>query len=300
MNSNSLFKVLFLLLSSITIVSCNKNNDGPEPVPPTRSYKTGFNVTRLFLLFVLIVFAGCIKEEDDSDNPLTAGYTTISGQVITSGNKPLKGVALQVTYIETHYLASYHSWLKREAATDANGHYSMSFNIKDDEIESYNGQSSSYFELQIDFSSLDPDKYFLSYYSYASDFYHTRPSLKQDTTCDVSFYMPAKDYITVNLNNFKPVQEGDRFEVQTFFPWGWGSESDENDDSNILTTEYGVSSSGYDNFVAKSENQTFQVPVARNDTNIVRIIKLKNGVATPEDHKIYIPENNNIELSYEY
>lgn len=254
----------------------------------------------LFFLFILAAFIGCVKEEDDSDAPLTAGYTTISGQVITSGNKPLKGVALQVTYIETHYLASYHSWLKRKATTEANGHYSMSFNIKDDEVESYNGQFSSYFELQIDFSNLDPDKYFLSYYSYASCFYDTRPSLKQDTTCNVSFYMPAKDYITVNLNNFKPAQEGDRFEVQTFFPWGWGSKSDENDGSKLINTEYGISSSGYDNFVAENENQTFRVPVALSDTNIVRIIKIKNGIASPEDHKVFVPKDNNIELTFDY
>ena len=38
----------------------------------------------------------------------------------------------------------------------------------------------------------------------------------------------------------------------------------------------------------------------RNDTNIVRIIKMKNGVATPKDYKIFVPEKNAIELTYEY
>lgn len=69
----------------------------------------------------------------------------------------------------------------------------------------------------------------------------------------------------------------------------------------MLNTEYGISSSRDDLFVAKSENQTFRnVPVARNDTNIVRIVKVKNGVAMPEDHKIFVPENNAIELTYEF
>ncbi|MGV8134993.1 MAG: hypothetical protein AB2L20_07245 [Mangrovibacterium sp.] len=45
MNSSSLFKVLFLLLSSITIVSCNKNDDGPNPVPPVPSYETSFDIS---------------------------------------------------------------------------------------------------------------------------------------------------------------------------------------------------------------------------------------------------------------
>lgn len=253
-----------------------------------------------FLLLLLIVLSGCVKEDDISDAPLTPGYTTISGQVITSGNKPLKGVSLQMKYIESQYLASFRSWLKKEAETDGKGTYSMSFNIKDNEVESYEGGFSSYFQLFFDFSKLDPDKYFLSYYcvdgNYSFDF---RPSLKQDTSYRISCYIPAKDYITVKLNNFNPVLEGDCFEVETFFPWG--IESGNVDKSNqLLNTEYGISSSGYGNFVAISENQTFRVPVARNDTNIVRIIKMKNGVATPEDHKLFIPENNNIELSYEY
>lgn len=254
----------------------------------------------LSLLSLLIVFAGCIKEEDESDARLTHGYTTISGQVITSGNMPLKGVALQVKYIETHYLASFRSWLKREATTDAKGIYSMSFNIKDGEVESYNGQSNSYFQLSFDFNNLDPDKYFLPYNGDgAGNSFYVRPSLKQDTTYNISCYFPAKDYITVNLNNFKPVQAGDHFEVQTFFPWGIKSGQEDNS-NKFMNTEYDISSSGFDNFVAKDENQTFRVPVARNDTNIVRIIKLKNGIATPKDYKLFIPENNNIELSYEY
>ena len=253
----------------------------------------------LFILFILAAFISCVKEDDDSDASLTAGYTTISGQVITSGNKPLKGVALQVMYIETQWLASYHSWLKKEATTDKNGYYSMSFNIKDDEVETYEAQYSSYFELGFDFSNLDPDQYFLSYYSADNDYsFSVSPSFKKDTTYTLSCYIPAKDYITVHLNNFKPVQEQDCFEVETYFPWG--IKSGEKNDSGILNTKYGISSSGYDNFVAAEENQTFRVPVARNDTNIVRIIKIKNGVASPEDHKLFVPGNNTIELAYEF
>ena len=253
----------------------------------------------LFLFFILAVFVSCEKEDDDTDKECTPGYTTISGHIVTSDNTPLKGVGLQVKYVEAQWLASYHSWLKRKATTDANGSYSMSFNIKDDEVESFEGQSSSYFELQIDFSNLDPDRYFLpeqvleTGISYS---YNPIISLKQDTVYDVSFYIPTKDYITVTLKNFQPTQAVDHFEVQTFFPWG--SKSDE---KKMLNTEYGISSSGYDLFVAKSENQTFRnIPVARNDTNIVRIVKVKNGVAFPEDHKIFVPKNNSIELTYEY
>ena len=254
----------------------------------------------LLLLILSITFLGCQKEDDDTDIPLTSGYTTINGNFITSDDAPLKGIELQLKYVETA-LGYSHSWLKRETTTDANGSYSISFNIKDDEVEVFEGQSSSYFELQIDLNSLNPDNYFLpESISETDTSYSYNPiiSLKKDTTYNVTFYIPTKDYITVNLNNFKPALDGDHFEVQTFFPWGAKSENE--NESKLLNTKYGISSSGYDNFVAKNENQTYSVPVARNDTNIVRIIKIKNGIASPEDYKIFIPENNNIELTYEY
>lgn len=241
---------------------------------------------------------GCEKEEDDTDIGCTSDCTTISGRVVTSGNLPLKGIKIQLKYIESR-LFYYHSWLKRETTTDASGFYSMSFNIKEDEVETFEGSSSSYFELQIDLNNLDPDKYFLpEHISETDTSYSWSPiiSLKRDTAYYESLYIPTKDYITVTLKNFQPTHKNDHFEVRTFFPWGMKT-----DEIKMLNTEYGITSSGYDNFVAEGENQTFRnVPVARNDTNIVRIIKVKNGIATPEDYKIFVPENNSIELFYEY
>lgn len=252
----------------------------------------------LFFLFILFAFMGCEKEDDDTDIVCTANFTTISGHIITSNNVPLKGVKLQIKYIEKTGFHYSHSWLKRKAITDVNGFYSMSFNLKDSEIEKFEGYSSSYFELQVDLNNLDPHSYFLpEYISKTDSSYSTSSiiSLKSNTKYTESLYIPIKDHITVSLKNFRPTQAGDHFEVQTFFPWGMKS-----DEKKMLNTEYGIISSGYDKFVTKSENQTFRVPVARNDTNIVRIVKVKNGVAYPEDHKFFVPKDNAIELTYEY
>ncbi len=252
----------------------------------------------LFILFILFAFIGCEKEVDDTGTVCTSDCTTISGHIITSDKVPLKGVKLQVKYLEQGF-GYYHSWLKREATTDANGYYSMSFNVKDNEIERFEGYSSSYFELHVDLNNLDPNKYFLpEQVSEANTSYSLNSiiSLKRKTEYTESLYIPTKDYMTVTLKNFKPIQAGDHFEVQTFFPWGAKS-----DEKKILNTEYGINFSGYDLFVAKSESQTFRnVPVALNDTNIVRIVKVKNGVAFPEDHKIFVPKDNNIEFTFDY
>lgn len=253
----------------------------------------------IFLLFILLGFISCEKEDDDTDIACTPGYTTISGHIVTSDNAPLKDVKLQIKYIEKGF-GYYHSWLKREGTTDANGSYSMSFNVKDNEVEKFDGYSSSYFELKFDLNNLDPDNYFLPEQVFETGIsysYNPIISLKKDTTYDASLYIPRKNYITVTLKNFQPAQAGDHFEVQTFFPWG--EKSDEK--KKMLNTEYGINFSGYDLFVAQSKNQTFRnVPVALNDTNIVRIVKVKNGVAIPEDHKLFVPKGNNIELSFEY
>ncbi|HTN69017.1 MAG TPA: hypothetical protein VLZ33_06110 [Dysgonamonadaceae bacterium] len=255
----------------------------------------------LFLIILMIAFVGCSKEEDETDQECVSGCTTISGHIVTSGNTPLKGVKLQVRYIKSQYLAGSQSGLKREVTTDTSGYYNMSFNLKDDEVQYYDAQISSYFQIGFDSGTLDPDKYFLSYYSVNnenSNMLTTRPSLKQNTSYNVSGYFPEKDYITVNLNNFTSTHEDSHFEVRTFFPWGL--ESEEQNEDKLLDTKYGISSSGYDHFVAKKENQVFRVPVARKDTNIVRVLKIKNGIVSSEDYKIFVDENNTIELTYDY
>lgn len=252
----------------------------------------------VLILSILFAFMSCEKEEDETDIVCTSGCTTISGYIVTTDNVPLIGVKIQLKYIE-QALGYYHSLLKREATTDANGFYSMSFNVKDDEVEKFEGYLSSYFELQADFNSLDPDNYFLPEQVSETNVSYSLNSiisLKNNTKYTESLYIPTKDYITVTLKNFQPAKAGDHFEVQTFFPWGAKS-----DKKKMLNTEYGINFSGYDLFVAQSENQTFRnVPVALNDTNIVRIVKVKNGVAIPEEHKLFVPKDNNIELSFEY
>jgi hypothetical protein len=47
-------------------------------------------------------------------------------------------------------------------------------------------------------------------------------------------------------------------------------------------------------------NNQFNVFVAEGENNVIRILKIKNVVSMPEDYTIYIPEDNNIELTYEY
>jgi hypothetical protein len=244
----------------------------------------------IFFLFILFAFIGCHKEDDDTDQVCTSNGTTIYGKIITANNTPVKDINVNFQSFTGNLLYSKTRYIK-DTKTNGNGFYSMNFNIEDGERT-----PDCFFELKIDLSNLDPKKFLLpDFFNGYTGTSFSGGELKNDTVIEAPFYIPMKEYITIHLKNYKPVQTNDWFEVQTFFPWGMKS-----DEKKMLNTEYGISSSGYDNFVAKNESQTFRVPVARNDTNIIRIVKVKNGVAIPEDHKLFVSENNNIELTYKY
>ena len=266
----------------------------------------------LLLLLCIISFVSCVKEEDDTRTTCTSGCTVIMGRILTSENQPLPGINFEVNYKKTtgiHYILT-----RKKAVTesDKDGFYDMRFHLKDDELL----QDESYrtFEMNINLERLDPELYILpkdmiSHIDASTDPPTTTAAdvapeitasmrLKRDTVYDVNCYVPQKKYIKVTLKGFKPQQKGDCFEVCTLFPWGF-EENDWND--KMLDTKYGIGGSGWDRFKASTEDQTFtEVPFALNDSNIVRIIKVKNGVAMPEDHKIYVSGDSPTNLTYEY
>lgn len=118
----------------------------------------------------------------------------------------------------------------------------------------------------------------------------------RDTIIDKSFYIPTKGHITVTLKGFTPVNPDDFFEVRAFFPSGLKIRS------NPMTGgEYETGSAGSGRYYATNANQTYDnFLVAFNELNIVRVLRTKNGVRTTEDVEVFVPENHNIHLTFEY
>lgn len=266
--------------------------------------------TTLLLFISVTSLVGCYKEEDDSRTNCVSDCTVIIGKMLTTGNQPLPNINLEVNYRRT--TGFHYSLLRKKAMTktDDNGLYSMRFYLKDDELLKDDGSFRSSF-MTIDLDKLKPELYILpedmnSYLDESTDppTVVTVPpvatvhlDLKRDEVCNVNCYIPRKRYVKVTLKGFKPESERDYFEARTFFPWGL----EENYQEKILDTKYSISSSAWHKGRASVEEQTFiDIPFALNDSNVVRIMKMKNGVIMSEDYKIYVSEDSPKELVYEY
>lgn len=245
-----------------------------------------------WVLCISFILISCEKNEDDTKDICTNNCTTIQGKFVTANNVPLANIAVTFNYrISGGELGGGYS--RRIVSTKSNqkGEYFKDFYLKDDEL---GGLARGYFIINIDDSVLSSNNYIklgnnqsLGYAIYGIG--------RRDTIIDESFYIPKKAYIKVNLNNFIPQKEGDHFEVRTLFPFG-----PKVGQNTFLNSEYATGFSGYDNFDAVNLNNKFNVFVAESEKNIIRVISVKNGIASNVDYEISVPPNNTIELTYNY
>ncbi|MDP4276907.1 MAG: hypothetical protein Q8914_04655 [Bacteroidota bacterium] len=119
---------------------------------------------------------------------------------------------------------------------------------------------------------------------------------KRDTAYIENIYIPKKRYINVTLKGLNPQQSGSHFEAISYFAWGAEYEGN----NKLIDTNYGIYRSGTDRYVAKTEKQTFKMPFALNENNVVIISKLKNGVATRDTCKVYVTKDSPQRLTFEY
>jgi len=250
---------------------------------------------KIFLLLTILTFYGCSKTEDDTDYICTSDCTTLQGRFITLDNEGVSEVKISIEYKIGGGI--YPAYIRKiaETTTDEDGNFYKDFYIEDSELGT---SADGYFLVKVDDSNLNVDNYILT-----DNLTGTTTSLDfgipyintRDTIIGNTFYLPKKTYITVNLNNFNPIQEGDYFEVRTLYPFGPNI-----GDNDFLDSEYSTGFSGYGAFQANGQN-TQQLPfVAENEENIIRIARRKNGVNTIEDFPVFVPSNNSIELNYDY
>ena len=242
-------------------------------------------------LFLLLFIVGCSKTDNDTKDVCTSDCTTISGKFITENNSPVAGITVSLSYhISGGELGGGYTRKIVSTESDQNGIFDKDFHLKDNEL----GDSSrGYFKVDIDDSKIDANKYIrangnnLGFGIYSIS--------RRDTVINNTFYIPTKAFIKVHLNNFLPQQADDFFEVQTLYPYGVDIGN-----NPFLDLLYSTGFSGYGTFKATQLNNLLTVFVAEGEKNVIRIVKRKNGQNATEDYPVVVPENNTIELTYNY
>lgn len=244
----------------------------------------------ILLMVIAIGLQSCSKTDDDTGNVCTDDCTTITGRFVTEGNTPLKGIEVIFEYKISNTLIGGRTRIIGKTRTNDNGHYKMVFFLENHEI----GNSHGYFQLLVNASNLNPQRLMRPNDLYSGAIMYSLTT--RDTIIDKSFYIPTKEHITVTLTGFSPVNADDFFEVRAYFPSGLKIGYNQ-----MIGGEYQTGSAGAGKYYATSPNQTFNnVLVALNELNIVRVTRTKNGVRTTEDVEVFVPENHNIHLTFNY
>lgn len=272
--------------------------------------KTGLLLINL--IFMGIMITSCIREEDDFIKPSTANKTVITGKAITADGEAMPGITFKIDYVESAWLQYSTTRHKAHVQSGKDGDYKMEFYIKNDELTPTSDEpknKNQEYQFIVDLSSLDPQQYILPKNMISQSdasgnvteadvpaTYTFSILPKRDTTYIENIYIPKKRYINVTLKGLNPQQSGSHFEATTYFPWG--AESEES--NKLIDTKYNICRSAINLYVAKTEEQTFKMPFALNENNVVIISKLKNGVATSDTCKVYVTKDSPQSLMFEY
>ena len=252
----------------------------------------------LLILFVLcLCVTSCEKTENDINENCSSNCTTLKGNFISLNSMPVENINVSLKYrISGGGLGGGFTRKIVNTTSDLNGNFNKSFFIKDSEVGTL---AEGYFQVEIDDSNIDINKYIRTNNLMNGNSLDIGLAIyriiNRDTIIENAYYIPKKAFIKINLNNFVRQQNGDKFEVQTLYPFG-----PKVGINTFLNSEYSTGFSGYGNWVATNLNNQLRVFVAEGEKNIIRITKIKNGIGSTQDIPLTVPPNNTIELTYEY
>ena len=252
------------------------------------------NIKLFILLFFTVLTIGCDKNEDDINVSCIADCTTIQGKFVTLNNEPVSNVKVTLEY----YISGMSGAKIRKIVdvnSDSKGNYYKTFHVKDSELGI---DAPGYFLFKIDDSRLDVNQYIRTNNLIGETTNRISsifPLTKRDTIIDQTFYIPKKAHVKINLKNFVPQKSNDYFQIQTLYPYGVKI-----GENPLLDTAYNTGFSGFEEYKATNQDTHLNVYVAEGEKNIIRVYRRKNGVESHEDFPFYIPQHNNIELTYYY
>lgn len=254
---------------------------------------------RHFSIFLfLLVFLSCKKEvKDETETVCMENCTVIQGQILTQENEGLENINVVLKHeVSGGALGGGSTRVITESKTDVEGAFSLSFYIEDDEL---GADGRGYFAIEYSSNDLSVEEYILA----DNQVNHETLALgntfsnisNRDTILVEHYFIPKRKEITVSVTGFTPVIEGDFFEVRTLYPFG-----EYVGENEYLNSEYATGISGFNNYMATTETSILKPTVARDQNNVVRIIKRKNGESTTEEFPMYIPGDSTITLEFEY
>lgn len=249
---------------------------------------------KIFLLFITVfTLYGCFREEDDSNDICTSDCTTLQGRVVTTNNQGISGINLTFEFFKGASLSSY-TRLISDINSNDNGNFYDEFYLEDEEIDE---NSYGNLILRIDESGLNTREDIITP-DLANIYLECWFDINnRDTIIEQTYYFPKKTNVVVNLNNFIPLQENDRFEVRPLFPYGFENPEPE-DYNDILETIY-VPTNG-PLYKATETNNSLNVILAQNEKNIIRIYKTKNGVYTYDEIILDVNSSSPNEITIVY
>jgi len=248
----------------------------------------------LLVLLTMLVLSGCLKRMDNTNQTCTSDCTLIQGQVTSENNHPVQNVPVSLTY--QRKTGTFESYTRRitNAKTDQNGYYKLNFHLNDDELKD---TGTGYLSIDIDKQSFDPNTYLVPDNGVPTFNTAIYSISTRDTIINQNFYMPVKAVIMVHLKDFKPLATGDLFQAEALYPFGWNM----NYPNQFLGGFFSTGATGQaGEYAATSDNYIATIPVAANDTCVIRIRRIKNAVNTVEDIRTSIQANATREYTFSY
>lgn len=258
--------------------------------------KTYSFINFFWLILCTIGFVSCDEENDFISGP-TVSSTMISGVARTADGTPLAGVKVSLDYKESVWLGQQTTRHKAEGVTDNDGNYRLYFELRDDELQD-NGSDASVsrsFSLIFDLSSLSEEKYIMPKDIKADNkdqklhFYYDNLHFERGKFYSHNLYVPLKRWIDVTVVSDGKIGANDKFVVSNLINYG-GDQLPFNSyyrDGRVLM-DYPIT-------MTSDREQTFRVPCALNDSNMIYIGCMKGGAgsydAVTPVKKVFVTES---------
>lgn len=244
-------------------------------------------------MIIVFTLCSCFQENDDSNDVCSSNCTTLQGQVMTTNNQGIVGINLTFEFFKGASLSSY-TRLISDINSNDNGNFYDEFYLENEEVDE---NSNGNLILRIDESDLNAREDIITPDSANIILERWFDINNRDTIIEQNYYFPKKTNIVINLNNFIPLLENDRFEIRPLFPYGFENPEPE-DYNDILETIY-VPTNG-PLYEATETNNSLNVILAQNEKNIIRIYKTKNGVYTYDEIILDVDSSSPNEITIEY